>query len=160
MENFVEYTLPYRLTAADQVKRAVFVGLPMVLGVFLIMYMGLIGIAACAILSFIAYKLFLSFFFEWEYTLLEDEVRFGKIINKERRKEMLVASIAKTVEYGPLENKPSTDCRVISFLSHQGEEPEYFWLTFTDKGERVCILFQPDERMLEVFDRRTRGKRR
>lgn len=160
MENFVEYTLPYKLTPADQVKRVAFVGLPMALGVFLIMYLGMIGIAACAILSFIAYKLYLTFFFEWEYTLLEDEVRFGKIINKERRKEMLTASITKTIEYGPLMNKPNADCKVISFLSNQGEEPEFYWITVTDKGDRVCILFQPDCRILEVFDRRARGKRR
>ena len=160
MENFVEYTLPYKLTLTDHIKRIVFSVAPMALGVFLIMQLWVIGMILTLGLCYLSYRLYLSFFFEWEYTLLEDEIRFGKIINKERRREMLVASIGKTVEFGPLANKPAADCKVNSFLSNQGEQPEYFWTTFTDKGEKICILFQPDERMLEVFDRRARGKRR
>ena len=37
MENFVEYSLRYRLTAVDHIKRMVFSLLPMVAGVLLIM---------------------------------------------------------------------------------------------------------------------------
>lgn len=159
MENFIEYTLPYKLTAADQAKRAAYVGLPIVVGVFLIMYLGLLGVLLCAGLCYLAYRLYLSFFFEWEYTLLEDEIRFGKIINKERRKELSKISIAKTERYGPIENMPSINCKVISYLSNQGEEPCYYWLCSDEKGERVCILFQPDERILKVFEVRARGKK-
>ena len=161
MENFVEYSLPYRLTSADQLKRAVYSVAPMALGVLLIMYLGVIGMIITLGLCWLSFRLYIGFLFEWEYTLLEDEIRFGKIINKERRKEMLTASIGKTVEFGPIENKPaSLGCKAVSFLSHQGDLPEYYWITFTEKGEKVCILFQPNARILEVFDLRARGKRR
>lgn len=160
MENFVEYTLPYKLTAVDQAKRAAYVGLPMVAGVFFIMYLGLIGVLLCAGLCYLSYRLYLSFLYELEYTLLEDEIRFSKIINKERRKELSKISIAKTESYGPIENMPRVSCKVISYLSNQGEEPCYYWLCADEKGERVCILFQPDERILKVFEVRARGKMR
>lgn len=160
MENFVEYTLPYRLTAADQIKRVAYVGLPMVLGVLLIMYLGLIGVLLCAGLCWLSYRLYLSFFFEWEYTLLEDEIRFGKIINKERRKELSKLSITKTESYGPMENMPNSNCKMVSYLSNQGELPCYYWLCSDEKGERVCVLFQPDDRILQVFEVRARGKKR
>lgn len=133
---------------------------PMVLGVFLIMLLGPLGIALCAFLCYIAYRLYLSFFYELEYTLLEDEIGFAKIINRERRKEMMKASIAKTESYGPIANRPAVQCQTRSFLSNQGEEPEYYWITYDAKGNKVCILFQPTPAVLDVFATRARGKLR
>ncbi len=158
MENFIEYCLPYRMTVTDQLKRAVYTVAPMVLGVFLIMYLGAIGILLCAGLCYLAYRLFLSFIFEWEYSLLENEITFTKIINKERRRELMKADISKTVSYGPIEKMPKGQQKVRSFLSNQGEEPVYYWLTLDKKGEKVCILFQPTPAVLEVFATRARGK--
>ncbi|MBR6794101.1 MAG: hypothetical protein IKM48_07100 [Clostridia bacterium] len=160
MENFIEYCLPYKMTAADQLKRAVYTVAPMVLGVFLIMYLGPIGILLCGGLCYLAYWLFLSFNYELEYSLLENELTFTRIINKERRREMCKADIAKTVSYGPMENMPKNQQKVRSFLSNQGEEPAYYWITLDKKGEKVCILFQPTPAVLEVFAVRARGKLR
>lgn len=159
MENFIEYCLPYKLTASDQFKRVVYTVVPMVLGVFLIMYLGLIGVVLCAGLCYLAYRLFLSFVYELEYSLLENEITFTKIINKERRRELLKADIAKTESYGPVEHLPANQkAKVRSFLSNQGEEPAYYWVTEDAKGEKVCILFQPTPAVLEVFAVRARGK--
>lgn len=158
MENFIEYCLPYRLTAADQMKRVLYTVVPMVLGIFLIMYAGLIGVVLCAGLCFLAYRLFLSFIYELEYSLLENEITFTKIINKERRRELLKANISKTVSYGPVEHMPAGQQKVRSFLSNQGEEPAYYWITEDAKGEKLCILFQPTPAVLEVFAVRARGK--
>lgn len=159
MENFIEYCLPYKMTVQDQMKRLLYTVAPMVLGVFLIMFLGLIGILLCAGCCYLAYRLFLSFFFEYEITLLENEITFTKIINKERRKELLKADIAKTESYGLLSDLKNPPVKVRSFLSHQGEEPEYYWITRNAKDEKVCILFQPTEAVLEVFEVRARGKR-
>ncbi len=158
MENFIEYSLPYKMTPLDQVKRAVYTVAPMVLGVFLIMYLGILGVFLCAGLCYLAYRLFLSFVYELEYTLLENEISFAKIINKERRRELLKADIAKTEMYGPMERMPANQKNVRSFLSNQGEEPAYYWVTQTLKGEKVCILFQPTQAVLDVFAVRARGK--
>lgn len=157
MENFIEYCLPYKMTPADHLKRMVYTVAPMVLGVFLIMYLAAIGILLCAGLCYLSYRLFLSFNYELEYSLLENEITFTKIINKERRREVMKADIAKTVSYGPLEKLPR-GVKTRSFLSHQGEEPCYYWLTQDAKGEKVAILFQPNERVLDVFATRARGK--
>ncbi len=157
MENFIEYCLPYKMTAADHLKRMVYSVAPMVLGVFLIMYLGAIGIFLCAGLCYLAYRLFLSFNYELEYSLLENEITFTRIINKERRREMLKADISKTVSYGPIEGMPKGQ-KVRSFLSNQGEEPCYYWITLDQKGEKVCILFQPTPAVLDVFATRARGK--
>lgn len=159
MENYIEYSLPYKLTPADQMKRMLSVFVPMMVGVLSIMFIGLIGIVICGVLCWVSYRLYLSFFYELEYTFLEDEIRFGKIINKERRKDLLTASIPATESYGPIENKPQVNCKTVSFLSNQGDLPCYYWIT-SAKKERVCILFQPDERLLKVFEVRARGKKR
>ena len=158
MENFIEYCLPYRMTMADQLKRTVYTVAPMVLGVFLIMYLGSIGILLCAGLCYLSYRLFLSFNYELEYSLLENEITFTRIINKERRREMCKADISKTVSYGPMENMPKGQQKVRSFLSNQGEEPCYYWITLDQKGEKVCILFQPTPAVLDVFATRARGQ--
>ncbi len=160
MENFIEYSLPYKMTMKDRAMQMVYTVAPMAAGVVLIMNLGLIGIALCAGLCYLAYRLYLSFFYELEYTLLEEEISFAKIINRERRKELLKASIAKTECYGPIANRPAVQCQTRSFLSNQGEEPEYYWITFDEKGNKVCILFQPTEAVLEVFAVRARGKLR
>ena len=103
----------------------------------------------------------MSFNFEWEYTLLENEIAFSKIINKERRRELMKADISKTESYGPLENMPAANgVKVCSYLSNQGEEPNYYWITQNKKGEKVCILFQPNEAVLNVFAVRARGAKR
>ena len=104
--------------------------------------------------------MFLSFNFEYEYSLLENELTFTKIINKERRRELLKADISKTECYGPLENMPANQQKVRSFLSNQGEEPCYYWITRDAKGDPLCILFQPTPAVLEVFAARASGKLR
>lgn len=160
MENYIEYSLPYRLTTTDQCKRIVYTLAPMFVGVFLIMFLGIIGIFLCAILCYISYRIMMSFNFELEYTLLENEISFSKVINKERRKDLFSADIAKTQSYGPIANLPAQHPRLVSVLSNQGKEPEYYWITLNNKGEKVCILFQPNEKVLEVFATRARGKQR
>ena len=88
------------------------------------------------------------------------QIGFAKIINRERRKELMKASIAKTESYGPIANRPAVQCKTVSFLSNQGEEPEYYWLTYDEKGNKVCVLFQPTPAVLDVFATRARGKLR
>ncbi len=160
MENFIEYCLPYRLTGEDRMKQyGLTIGL-LVLGALMIMLLGPVGILVCAAACYLAYRVFFSYLYELEYTLLENEITFTKIINKERRREILKADISKTESYGPIEKMPAGVKNVRSFLSHQGEEPEYFWITQKKNGEPVCILFQPNERVLAVFSTRARGKLR
>ena len=157
MENFIEYCLPYRLTATDRMKQyGLTIGL-LILGALMIMLLGPVGILVCAAACYLAYRVFFSYLYELEYTLLENEITFTKIINKERRREVMKADITKTVSYGPLEKLPR-GVKTRSFLSHQGEEPCYYWLTQDAKGEKVAILFQPNERVLDVFATRARGK--
>ncbi|MBQ8600858.1 MAG: hypothetical protein IJ407_05735 [Clostridia bacterium] len=160
MENFIEYCLPYRLTALDRIKQYGYtIGL-LALGAVLIALVGPVGILLCAGACYLAYRVYFSFLYELEYTLLENEITFTKIINKERRREMLKADISKTESYGPIDKMPANVKNVRSFVSHQGEEPEYFWITQKKNGESVCILFQPNERVLAVFATRARGKLR
>ncbi len=160
MENFIEYSLPYKMTMKDRMMQMLCTVGPMLLGVALIMYLGVLGILLCLGLCYVSYRLFLSYIYELEYTLLEDEISFTKIINKERRRELLTASIAKTDCYGPIANRPAVQCPVKSFVSNQGDLPEYFWITYDKKGNKVCILFQPTEGVLDVFATRARGKLR
>ena len=42
-----------------------------------------LGVLFSLILFYISYKIFLKFNIEWEYTLVGNEIRFSKIINKE-----------------------------------------------------------------------------
>ncbi len=160
MKNFVEYTLPYKLTPTDQTKRFFSAVLPMTIGIWLIMVLGIFGVLICAVLCYVAYRLYLSYHFEYEFSLVEDEIRVAKIINLEKRKDLASYNIGKTESYGPIENLPQNSGKLRSYLTHQGEEPEYFWITYGERGEKVCVLFQPSQEVLEVFSTRARGKLR
>ena len=160
MKNFVEYTLPYKLTAADQAKRFLSAILPMTVGIWSIMLLGIFGVVLCGVLCYVAYRLYISFHYEYEFSLVEDEIRVAKIINLEKRKDLASFNIGKTESYGPIESMPHNPGKIRSFLTHQGEEPEYFWITYAEKGEKTCVLFQPSEEVLEVFATRARGKHR
>lgn len=158
MENFIEYCIPYKLTLKDWCLRVLFTVGPVMVGATLIVLLGFIGMILCIGLCYFAYRWFFSFNYELEYSLLEDEITFTKIINKERRRELLKADITKTESYGPIEQMPEGVSNVRSFLAHQGEEPEYYWITQKKNGEKICILFQPNEQVRNVFAVRARGK--
>lgn len=158
MENFIEYSLPYRLTGGDWIKRMGLTAAILLIGAVALMLHPLIGMVVAVVCVYVSYKVYVSFNYELEYTLLENEITFTKVINKERRREVLKADITKTESYGLIDRMPSNVGAVRSFLSHEGELPEYFWITQKKNGEKVCILFQPDERILNVFAVRARGK--
>ncbi|MBQ3083948.1 MAG: hypothetical protein IJC46_00650 [Clostridia bacterium] len=161
MKNFTEYTLPYKLTLKDQAARIGITLLLMTLGIWSIFLLRLLGLVVCGILCYVAYRFYLSFHYEYEFSLVEDELRVAKIINLEKRKELGTYFIGKTESYGPIENLPQSQRgHIRSYLTHQGEEPEYYWVTHVESGERVCVLFQPSETLLEVFATRARGKLR
>jgi len=158
MERFIEYSLPYRLTAVDWAKRLGLTCGLLFVAAAAVLYRKAIGLVLCVVLCYLAYRVYVSFQYEWEYSLVEDEILFTKIINKERRREVLKADLTKTQSYGPVEHLPSNTPTVRSFLSNQGELPAYYWITEKKNGEKVCILFQPDERMLGTFAVLARGK--
>ena len=163
MENFIEYSMPYKLTLADQFKRGFFTALLLFAGavsiVFFMPIALILGLILCAGFCYLAYRVFISYKYELEYTLLENEISFARVINKERRKELLVADIAETERYGLYNGQPAEGMRTVSLVFNQGELSVYYWITRNKKGERVRLLFQPNEAILGVFEVRARGKK-
>ncbi len=162
MEQFIEMSVSRKNNIKDYFLCFVFCIFPILIGSYLMILMyslkntGLlmVSIVVSAILYYISYKIFNSFNVDYEYSLVDDELRFAKIINKSKRKELItiarsnIRMIAR-VNDGAHNNVLSSDnSKKISLISQTNNE-YYFMLASTKEGKSVCIFFEPNEKMCE-----------
>lgn len=171
VDKHVEMSISKRLTFAERAKYMLLSVLPMLAGAYLLVLIislklsSLIALGALAFAAtvFASYKLYCMSIIDWEYVFVEDEIRFSKIINKTRRRELLTVDLTKSEL---LARADSGECA--SFLHN----PEYKVYRFTggteneawlvagvsSKGQRAAVVFEPDERMLEALKYVMRSK--
>lgn len=170
MESYIEMSVAKRPTFKDRIISFFVSILPMFIGIYIVILVTLskstlllpIAVVICALLCWFSYKIYCNFNIDWEYTLVGDELRFAKIINKSKRREVISVSIPKStviarVDDSAHNNKIRSDCKKYSFIS-QTNTRFYFITSFDEKGNPVCVFFEPDERMLDNFAVTARGK--
>lgn len=171
MDNYIELAVFRKNNFKDTLLCFVASILPLVVGTFLVFVLfasgasGLLalGIIACAILYYIAYKIFCSFTVEWEYTLVGNELRFSKIINKNKRRDLFTVSLEKIEVMAKKDDAEhnrqlkTSHLPLQSYIS-QTDVVTYFFIGTTDKGRKVCVEFEPDYRMIDNFKTTLRGK--
>ena len=104
MEKYVEMSLERKQTFANRVVSLIVSVLPVLVCSYIFVlvvslrYTSFLALAIiiCALSLFASYRIFTSFNIDWEYILVDDEIRFSKIINKTRRKEIITVSLQKT----------------------------------------------------------------
>ena len=162
MEQFIEMSVSRKNNLKDHFLCFVFCILPILLGSYLIVLslslkntgLLMVAIVITALLYFLSYKIFNGFNVEYEYSLIDDELRFAKIINKSKRKELVTINrsnikIIARVNDNEHKNALLTDCcKKISLISQTNDE-YYFMVASTKEGKNVCIFFEPNEKMCE-----------
>ena len=167
MEGYVEVVVTKKMTFDVQVKRFFATVLPLMLAIFLILQntdpiMKIVVFLAVVGLVYLAYRMFMNFYIEWEYTFITNEVSFAKIMNKSKRKDLLTCQVkdtvfmAKNTDKQHLGNIPA-DAKKYNFLSGTGAE-YYIWLVKTKNNKMVCIYFEPDTKMLECIKKLARDR--
>lgn len=173
MEKFIEMAVPRKNNLKDHAVCFISCMLPILFGTYLVMMIYsatnrnfmLVGLSClvCAVLYYVAYKIFSCFTVDWEYTLVDDEIRFAKIINKSKRRELVTVSLSKTEMVAKVSDKEhinalnKTFSKKFSVIS-QTNNDYYFIAGYDKEGKSVCVFFEPDERMRENFKTTLRGK--
>ena len=173
MEKYIEIAVARKNNLKDHLLCFVSCMIPILLGTYLVtmiysatnrnfMFVGL-SCVVCAGLYYVAYKVFCRFYVDWEYTLVDDEIRFAKIINKSKRRDLVTVSLSKTDIVARVNDKThanvlnKTYSKKLSLISQTTND--YYYIAGYDKnGNSVCVFFEPDERMRENFKTTLRGK--
>ena len=167
MEGYNEVVVTKKMTFDVQVKRFFATVLPLMVAIALILtqtgsIMRIFVFLAVVGLVYLAYKMFLNFYIEWEYTFVTNEVSFAKIMNKSKRKDLFTCQlkvtvvIAKNTDKEHLGKIPS-DAKKYDFTSGNGTE-HYVWITRDAKGKTLYIAFEPSEEMLVNMSKLARSK--
>lgn len=171
MQTYIETSVYRKNNFNDYLKCFLCCILPLLVGTYLVMLMSAVNntvllalsLIACALLYYLSYKIFCNFSVEWEYTLVGDEIRFSKITNKSKRRDMFTIPLSK-VEAVAI--KTSGEYNSImrgvfnakyNFTS-QTKADVYVMSATTQNGKRVAVHFEPSEKMLENFKTTLRGK--
>ncbi len=173
MEKYIEIAVARKNNLKDHALCFVSCMIPILFGTYLVtmIYSAtnrnfmLVGLSClvCAVLYYVAYKIFCRFYVEWEYTLVDDEIRFAKIINKSKRRELVTMPLSKAEIVARVNDKAHASAlnkpysKKLSLISQTAND--YYFIAGYDKtGKNVCIFFEPDERMCENFKTTLRGK--
>ncbi len=167
MEGLIEVIVKKKMTFDVQVKRFVLTVLPLMIAIMLIrlqvaqilrvvIYLAVVGLA------YLAYRMFMNFYIEWEYVFVTNEVSFAKIMNQSKRKDLITCQLKDTVIMFKNTDKEHLsavpkDAKKYNFLSGTGVD-YYIWVTKDQKGRSVCIYFEPDEKMLNSMRTLARSK--
>lgn len=167
MEGLIEVIIKKKMTFDVQVKRFILTVLPLMVAIMLIRMpfgsiLRFVTYLAAVALAYLAYRMFLNFYIEWEYTFVTNEVSFSKILNQSKRKDILTCQLKDTEIIFKSTNQEHRnaipkDAKKYNFLSGTGAE-HYIWVTKDQKGRPVCIYFEPNDKMLESMKILARGK--
>lgn len=164
-------SLAKKMTFADRLLSLAASLLPMLISCYILVlvvslkFSSFIALAViiCAVALFASYKIFCSFNIDWEYIFVDDEIRFSKIINKSRRKELVTVNLSKAEAVARVNdgahNRLLThrDYKHFNFKSNTTDDC-WFVAGLSSKGERICVVFEPDERMLEALKLTVRSR--
>ena len=171
MEKHIEMSLAKKMTFTDRLLSLAASLLPMLISCYILVlvvslkFSSFISLAViiCAVSLFASYKIFCSFNIDWEYIFIDDEIRFSKIINKNRRKELVTVNLSKAETVARINdsahNRPLSDSgyKRYNFKSNTTDDC-WFVAGLSSKGERICVVFEPDERMLEALKLTVRSR--
>ena len=171
MQKYIETVVPKRNNIKDYLICFLCCLFPMMVGTWLVTLalninasfpiVGLICVV-CAVLYYIAYKIFILFYIDWEYVVVDDEIRFSKITNKAKRRDIITILLPKVEVVAKITNgsqlgKIRSAEKKYSFVS-QTTDDYYFMVANTDNGKKVCVFFEPDDKIIENFRKTLYGK--
>lgn len=156
-DTFVECLVQRKTPAYAALVKAVMTAL-IVVTFFLAMTGFYILLVVTVLLIVGAVFLFPTFFVEYEYVFLGDELDVDVIMNRSKRKNKgkYLMSRVETVamknssEIRPIMENPKTPYQVVDYTTNNGDAGVYAMLYSDEKGKRL-ILFEPSEKLLNAM---------
>lgn len=162
MDIFVEYIVKRKKGKKEYVKIAAIIVAAIVLAMLTPMLMlvpvvGSLSVLCTVAVIYGAYYLITNLNVEYEYILTNGELDVDTIINRRSRKRLITVQVKNfefvaptgTSEFKSEENANFT--RVIDASSANIEHKAYF-AVFNKDGQRIKLVFEPTEKMLDVFE--------
>ena len=99
---------------------------------------------------------------EFEYSYFDGEVRFAKVLNKNRRKSLGGYPMDDVIQIAPAGDRSVSQyeregVKVIDYTSHD-KDTAYYDMVLKKEGETLLIKFEPDDKYLEAVEFKYRQK--
>ncbi len=163
MDSFIEYMIRQKKSAAAKLKTALIVlGAIVISFIITLIFLMFLPIAislmplCIAGIMYGAYRIIASFNIEYEYILTNGELDVDKITNKKRRKRLITVHCKTFTHFGKLTDssyqnlKDSDFARVIDASAHS-DNYETYYAVFFKNGQRVKLIFNPVQKMIDIF---------
>ena len=96
------------------------------------------------------------------YSYFDGEVRFAKVLNKNRRKSLGSYPMDDVIQIAPAGDRSVSQyeregVKVIDYTSHD-KDTAYYDMVLKKEGETLLIKFEPDDKYLEAVEFKYRQK--
>lgn len=157
MDTFIEKIVRRQKKTKDRLMTSglVFLGFVLFIVVLNIPFLQTFNIFILAAIVYGIYYLSSSTNIEYEFILTNDELDIDKIVSRRKRKRVFSASCknfdvlarVSSEKYAQETRNIKKRIEAISSIN----SPDVFFATLNYKGERTVVLFEPDERMINLF---------
>ncbi|MBQ2967066.1 MAG: hypothetical protein IJE10_02950 [Clostridia bacterium] len=160
MENITEVLVKKKKNGTDELKSFFVVLLGFILVAVSAKYLGAFSVIAVALIIYLAYRLLLSFDMEFEYCLVDKEIRVDKILSKKKRKDYIrvegdeIEYIAKLSDVGESELKNTKIYMASEFMNAS----DNYVVKANKGGVAMSVVIKGDERVLAHLKRVMPGK--
>ena len=150
VELMIEQLIQKRTTMKDNAIKAGLIALT-ALSFFLFMSGNLIFTILFIVLVFVDYYVLRRMGVEYEYTYFDGGLDIAKVMNKQFRKELFSTDLKEEMEIlAPSDHADLQYCQVEKTLDYSSQMPENKTYTMVTKwkGQKVKLVFEPNEKML------------
>ena len=160
MENITEVLVKKKRTGADEAKSFGVVLIAFVLSAFSVKFLGPACIIAIAALVYLAYRIQMYFDLEFEYCVVDKEIRIDKILGRKKRKDFVIVEgdqiefIVKKTEVNTHELKGTK----VYFAAETENDSDNYVIKANKGGLNFYIIIKGDEKMIAHINRVMPGK--
>lgn len=160
MDSFVEQIVKKQPTAGDKLKKYGFFLGGIILGVVVLFFTFVMIPFAMIIAAPLAFGLVYGGYYlgtatevEYEYIFTNGELDIDKIIAKRKRSRLLNSiKISRFEKFGKVADNPGCGDGMTRILATDGfQEDDYYAEFHHDKYGECCLIFSPNERVLEAI---------
>ena len=156
-DTFVECLVQRKTPAYAVLIKALMMAL-IVVSLFIAMSGYFVIIVVTILLAVAAAFLFPTFYVEYEYVFLGDELDVDIIMNKSKRKSkgkylmsrVEIVAMKNSSEIRPLMENPRSSHQVVDYTTKNGDAGVYAMVYSDEKGKQI-ILFEPSEKLLNAM---------
>ena len=156
MDMFVEQIIVRKKTAKQTMMAVFIMALASLLIVMSVFLLRMFGFLVAAALGYGMWWLLSEMNIEYEYCITNGDIDIDKIIARRKRERVVSVAIQKLETAGRYEPEKWRERgvdRVVLAAPSEKEEGLYCFSYRTKKRGHTLVIFQPNERMLEAFEK-------